>query len=322
MLFRSSHHSLQLEVALRRQHIPYRKFGGLRFAETAHVKDLLAFLRCRENRNDEAAWLRALALLPGIGETTAAKIFRHIRAAAEPPPAALDAYPWPRRSQQAGRKFTELMHALFDPDPPKPLPEEIDAIRAFYDPILAELFDMPETRKTDLDELRKAAADYPDRRSFLEDILVGDDSVLAESPGEPEPYLTLSTIHSAKGREWDAVYIMALYEGGLPSGAALQSPETIEEERRMLYVAVTRARRRLVLTAPVFAAGARSSYNPFAEPGGSQLRYSRFLTPEVLACCGEPGKTARPASSAAGGEFPGRNPASGSDELIYDTEDI
>ncbi len=279
VLFRSAFHSFRLELALQQEQIPYRKFGGPRFAESAHVKDVLAFLRCRQNPRDEAAWRRILKLLPGVGGATAARIFRQV-IDSPTPGRALSAVRWPRRSDEAAEGFVATLQELFQsPDDASP-DMELGVVYEYYERLLPELYPLPEQRLAGLRELRLAAARYPDRKSFLDEVQVGDDSIFTPPDQSTGDMLTLSTIHSAKGREWDAVYVIHLIEGALPAGPALGDPRKIEEERRLLYVAMTRARNRLVLSYP----SARETVVGSAR-GYTECRPSRFLSAAVRACC-------------------------------------
>ncbi|NOY81571.1 MAG: ATP-dependent helicase [Kiritimatiellaeota bacterium] len=279
VLFRSAFHSFRLELALQEQQIPYRKFGGPRFAESAHIKDVLAFLRCRQNPHDEAAWRRILKLLPGVGDATAARIFRTLIESAEPV-GALSAVRWPLRSVETATGFVETIRELFQTTEGSSPDLELGVICDFYEPLLPELYPLADQRIAGLRELRLAAARYPDRKRFLDEVLVGDDSVFATRDQAPGDYLTLSTIHSAKGREWDTVYVIHLVEGALPAGPALGDPKKIEEERRLLYVAVTRARNRLVLSYPAARETFVRGHSTYTD-----CRPSRFLSAPVRACC-------------------------------------
>jgi DNA helicase-2/ATP-dependent DNA helicase PcrA len=141
------------------------------------------------------------------------------------------------------------------------------------------LYDAPEGRVANLRELRSLSLNYPDRRAFLDELAVGDDSLVGETDEAKAEFLTLSTIHSAKGCEWDRVIVINLIEGGLPGGPSEDDPLQIEEERRLLYVAMTRARRKLVLTYPVSRETVDRGARCFAP-----CRPSRFLSAEVQAC--------------------------------------
>ena len=279
VLFRSSFHSFKLEFALQQLHVPYRKFGGPRFADTAHMKDVLAFLRCRENVRDESAWLRALTLLPGVGDMSAGRFFRAVVRDADPV-ACLGRQPFPKRALPHRDDLLTALRRLFASDDGGTLCDQVDAVLDFYLPVLPELHDDAEARAAELKELRLLSADYTNRRQFLDDVLVGDDSVFGAQRAHEDECLTLSTIHSAKGCEWSFVYVMQLTEGGLPSGPSQGDDDLIEEERRLLYVAMTRAKRRLVLAYPLFRQVVQGTERSLAP-----CRPSRFLDERLLACC-------------------------------------
>ena len=249
ILFRTAHHSGELEVELRRRNIPFVKYGGLKFLELAHVKDLLALLRWAENPRDRIAAFRLLQLLPGVGPGTARKALAHLEAGAfrfealaafGPPRAA--AYLWP--------ELAELMPALAGREIWAGQPE---LARRFYDPLLEERYDFARARLADLDELVRLAATYRSRQQFLTELTLDPPTATGDEAGPPlldEDYLILSTIHSAKGREWRAVYVLHVVDGCIPSDMATGSAEEVEEERRLLYVAMTRARDQLHLIQP------------------------------------------------------------------------
>ncbi len=250
VLFRASHHSIALEAELAQRDIPYHKYGGLKFAETAHVKDLLAFLRLAENPRDMVAGMRLLVMLPGVGPKTAKKLMDRLLAAGgdwsvwarwKPPPAS--AKRWP--------KLVELLRQLAKGR--WGLSEQVHRARSFYGPILEELYDNPQSRARDLEQLEAIAARYRDRRTMLVQLALDPPSSTQELAGPPDlddDYLVLSTIHSAKGLEWDAVYVIHASDGNIPSDMATVSDEQIEEERRLFYVALTRAKRWLAVCYP------------------------------------------------------------------------
>ena len=279
VLFRSSFHSFKLEFALQQFHVPYRKFGGPRFADSAHMKDVLAFLRCRENVRDESAWLRVLTLLPGVGDVSAGRLFREL-VRDEAPVSCLGRQRFPSRALPYRDDLLKALERLFAADDDGTLCDQIDAALGFYLPVLPELHDDPEARAAELKELRLLAAGCTSRRQFLDDVLVGDDSVFAGERAGGGEYVTLSTVHSAKGCEWPLVYVMNLVEGGLPSGPSQGDADLIEEERRLLYVAMTRAKRRLVLAYPRYRQVVVGSEHSLAP-----CRPSRFLDEALLACC-------------------------------------
>ncbi|MGQ9574361.1 MAG: ATP-dependent helicase [Thermoguttaceae bacterium] len=279
VLFRASHHSILLEAELTRRGIPFHKYGGLRFIETAHVKDLMAFLRLAENPRDLVAGVRVLGLLPGIGPRKARHLMDLLAAsggsftawkAFKPPPATTEIWP----------KFVALLAGLAQAS--DDLPSQVHRVRMFYAPMLVELYDNPHPRARDLEQLEQIASRYKSRAAMLAEIALDPPSSTQDLAGRPlldDDYLVLSTIHSAKGLEWDAVYVIHASDGNIPSDLATGSPEQIEEERRLFYVALTRAKRWLYVLWPLRYYHSRG----FADQYGlAQL--TRFL-PERAARC-------------------------------------
>jgi DNA helicase-2/ATP-dependent DNA helicase PcrA len=256
VLFRASHHSLALELELARRNIPFHKYGGLRFVETAHVKDLMAFLRFAENPLDQMAGTRVLMLLPGVGPKKATRLINELG----PSPARSSPFlNWqnvsaPSRATSgfwAGLR--ELMTAISGPDPGE-LPSQINRIRKFYAPLLEQRYDNAKARLRDLEQLEILATRYPDRTRFLAEIALDPPSYTEDLAGPPlldEDFLILSTIHSAKGLEWDAVYVIHAADGNIPSDLATGKAEEIEEELRLFYVALTRAKDWLYVCYPL-----------------------------------------------------------------------
>jgi DNA helicase-2/ATP-dependent DNA helicase PcrA len=249
VLFRTSHHSGQLEIELRRRNIPYVKYGGLKFLELAHVKDLLAILRWAENPRDRVAAFRFLQLLPGVGPGTARRALAELEAAAFRF-AGLAGYAPPRAAAHLWPDLVALMQALTAQEI---WAGQLERARRFYDPLLEERYDFARARLADLDELARLSGTYRSRQHFLTELTLDPPEATGDEAGVPlldEDYLILSTIHSAKGREWRAVYVLHVVDGCIPSDMATGSPEEIEEERRLLYVAMTRAKDQLHLIHP------------------------------------------------------------------------
>jgi len=243
VLFRASHHSDSLELELTRRNIPYHKYGGLRFLEAAHVKDLIAFLRILENPRDEMAWFRVLQLLPGIGPGIAARAIEHVNSNGLNP-AAIRTFNAPVSAREGIEAFAGLIENLTVPGDIPPA-SQVERIRKFYGPILKEVYENPVVRARDLLNLEQIASGYQSRSRFLVDLQLDpptSTSDLAGSPDLDEDWLVLSTIHSAKGMEWDVVHVIHVSDGCLPSDMATGSDEEIEEELRLTYVAMTRAR--------------------------------------------------------------------------------
>jgi DNA helicase-2/ATP-dependent DNA helicase PcrA len=250
VLFRASHHSARLELELTRRNIPYVKFGGLKFLEAAHVKDVLALLRWASNPRDRVAGFRVLQLLDGFGPKTAARILDHV-AAAPPGCALLAEQPVPGGTQEAWLAFTCLVQSLGSSS--GGWPSCFDQACRWYEPQMERRFDDARVRAADIRQLARIAATYPSLERFLTELTLDPPEATSDEAGVPlldEDYLILSTIHSAKGREWSAVTLLHAVDGCLPSDMATGSNAEIEEERRLLYVAMTRARDHLDLLVP------------------------------------------------------------------------
>jgi DNA helicase-2/ATP-dependent DNA helicase PcrA len=249
VLFRTSHHSAVLEIELSRRNIPFVKFGGLKFLEAAHIKYLLAVLRWAENPLDRLTGFRVLQLLPGIGPGTAGKLLD--RFAGRSPVQLLSVFRPPARAAEDWPALTLLMQRLWTRT--APWPAEIDLVRDWYQPYLEQKFADALVRTGDLDQLAKIAAGYGSRQEFLTDLTLDPPQATSDEAGKSlldEDYLILSTIHSAKGQEWKVVTILNVVDGCIPSDLATGTSEEIEEERRLLYVAMTRAKDELNLIVP------------------------------------------------------------------------
>ncbi len=243
VLFRTSHHSSQLELELRRRNIPYVKFGGLKFLELAHVKDLLALLRWAENPRDRIAAFRFLQLLPGIGPGTARKVLGCLEAAAHRLRGARGLRAAARGQPSSGRQLVGLLQDLAAREI---WAGQLELARALLRSAARGALRLRPRAPADLDELVRLAATYRSRQQFLTELTLDPPAATGDEAGAPlldEDYLILSTIHSAKGREWRAVYVLRVVDGCIPSDMATGSPAEIEEERRLLYVAMTRAQR-------------------------------------------------------------------------------
>ena len=250
VLFRSSNHSGTLEVELTRRNIPFVKFGGLKFLDSAHVKDLLAVLRFAQNPRDRVAGFRLLQMLPGIGPQTAGKILDAI--AADPEPLiALAEIPPPAKTGENWTDFVDLVSGLRRAEPG--WPQEIGAARAWYEPHLDRIHEDADTRKADLLQLEQIAGGYQNRERFLTELTLDPPDATSDQAGVPlldEDYLILSTIHSAKGQEWRSVFMLNVVDGCIPSDLGVGTTAELEEERRLLYVGMTRARDHLSLVTP------------------------------------------------------------------------
>ena len=249
VLFRASHHSAALELELTRRNIPFVKFGGLKFLDAAHVKDALALMRFAENPRDRVAGFRVAQLLPGVGPKIAGTI---VSAAAEDDGfASMSALSLPARARQGFSAFANLMRRLASRAAPWP-GELADAV-AWLSPQLETRYDGAAARIGDLEALERIAASFATRERFLTELTLDPRDATSDEAGPPlrdEDYLILSTIHSAKGQEWRSVFVLNCVDGCIPSDLATGSSEEIEEERRLLYVAMTRARDELTLIVP------------------------------------------------------------------------
>src|SRR5208337_2394829 len=290
VLFRTSHHSAMLEIELSRRNIPFVKFGGLKFLEAAHIKDLLAVLRWAENPLDRITSFRVLQLLPGIGPGTAGKVLD--RFAGRSAVQLLSSFRPPARAAENWRALTLLMQRLWTKT--MEWPAEIDLVRAWYQPHLEQKFADALVRAGDLDQLAKIAGGYGSRQEFLTDLTLDPPSATSDEAGKPlldEDYLILSTIHSAKGQEWKAVSILNVVDGCIPSDLATGTSDEIEEERRLLYVAMTRAKDELNLIVP------QRFYTHQQARGGDKHCYAgrtRFIPASI---CGHFDRVAWPMAS-------------------------
>ncbi|HSC62691.1 MAG TPA: ATP-dependent helicase [Caldimonas sp.] len=251
VLFRSAQHSTALELELTRRDIPFVKYGGLRFLDAAHVKDVLAVLRFAANPRGQRAGLRALQLVPGIGAANAGRLIAAL-ATADDPAAALLAFMATPAVAPAWSAFASLFAALRAPG--SPWPAELAAVERWYLPLLDRLHgDDAGTRANDVAHLVRLAGGYPSRDRFLTELALDPPAATSDESGpggDDEDYLILSTIHSAKGQEWSAVSVLRVVDGCIPSDMATGHTAEIEEERRLLYVAMTRSRHHLHLLVP------------------------------------------------------------------------
>jgi DNA helicase-2/ATP-dependent DNA helicase PcrA len=248
VLYRSNHHSMMLQAELARCGIAFKVFGGAKFTEAKHIKDVLAVLKWAENPSDRISAFRVLNLLPGIGGVTAKRVLDAV-VTASGPVAALTAFAPPPRARANWPAFVELMDRLHET---KSLwPGEFDAVLRWYRPLLEEIMDDFANRWADLQQLQVIAGTYKSRRKLLTDLTLDPPSKQKKPDLNKvdDDVLTLSTIHSGKGREWHTVYVLSVVEGCLPSSKAKSAAER-EEERRLLYVAMTRAKRNLTLIVP------------------------------------------------------------------------
>ena len=279
VLFRSSSHSDVLEVELARRQIPFVKYGGLKFLEAGHIKDLLAVLRWADNPRNSLAAFRTLQLLPGMGPGNARRALDHLEANGGSLQ-SLQTFTPPPGSAQDWRKLLELLTALAEPQ--RPWAGQVHLAREWYRPHFERQYEHFHTRLGDLDQLEVLSGQYPSRERFLTELTLDPPNATSDLAGRPtldEDYLVLSTIHSAKGMEWDTVYLLNVVDGSFPSEFSTGKPELIDEERRLLYVALTRAQNELLLLAPLkFHLTAEHRLGDAHVYGGR----SRFLTDKVL----------------------------------------
>ncbi len=247
VLFRASHHSGPLEIELTRRNIPFVKYGGVKFLEAAHIKDVLVFLRWAENPRDQVSGFRVVQLLPAVGPATARRVLDRVGETDQPidalrqfrPPAPC-AEDWPGfvKALQLVRGNTVGW------------PAELDLVCRWYAPHLERRYEDAKAREADLLQLAQIASTYPNRQRFLTELTLDPPSATSDEAGAPLVDEDYSTIHSAKGQEWKSVFVLNCVDGCIPSDRATGSTPEIEEERRLLYVAMTRAEDYLHMIVP------------------------------------------------------------------------
>ena len=252
VLFRSSSNSYDLEVELGQRGIPYVKYGGMKLNEAAHIKDILSYLKILENPRDAVAWMRVLKLLPGVGPKTAQDLVSWITSNTSKP-FELENRPFSPRYVEALKALFSVLRAQFQAK--NSLIDELDALITYYEPLLKEKYfeDFPK-RMQDIEHFMGLAENTPDRTTFLSSLALDPIELSAfdaNAVDEDEPPLVLSTIHSAKGLEFHTVFLIHALDGILPSGYSLKEEDNIDEELRLLYVAVTRAEEQLFITYPI-----------------------------------------------------------------------
>ena len=288
VLFRAAYMSADLEIELANRRIPFEKWGGLKFLEAAHVKDVLAFLRVVENPRDDVSWYRILMLMPGIGDVTARAAIASLAEGAWDSDAFAD-WPPPPRAREAHGQLVSILRTLRARAARGEaeaatlgtvVGAEIEVIRNLYDDILRERYDRPEARLADLDQLRVIAGGYPSRAAFLAAIALEPPQSTQDLAGggdAEDDALILSTAHSAKGKEWDAVFLIWAVDGFFPLARAAADKAQLEEERRLMYVAATRARNHLIVSYPL------NVYTTRRGADYSMDQLSRFLDRGVCA---------------------------------------
>jgi DNA helicase-2/ATP-dependent DNA helicase PcrA len=287
VLFRTSHDSDLLELELRRRAIPYVKYGGLRFLEAAHVKDFIALLRLLENPSDEVRWFRLLQLLDGVGPARARRVLDALRSTESERP-ELERWPLarehvPESSRAPADALLGALRAAASSDEPQTA-TIVERLGAALAPLIRLRYADAEPRVADLDALALIARAAASVSQFVSELVLDPPASSADLAGPPhldEDYLVLSTVHSAKGLEWDVVHLISAYDGNFPADMASADEESIAEERRLFYVALTRARRRLHIYVPArfyHRPRGRDDTHGYGQP-------SRFLTDAVQSLC-------------------------------------
>jgi DNA helicase-2/ATP-dependent DNA helicase PcrA len=279
VLMRKSHDSDVLELELVRRDIPFVKYGGLKFLEAAHVKDVLALLRFIDNPRNRLAGFRTLQLLPGVGPANAARCFALIEQHGDTL-TAISTFDPPAQAREDWPEFLALVQRLSEASQ---WAGQMTLVRRWYEPHLERLHGAAHVRAGDLEQLEALATQHHSRESFLTELTLDPPQASSDEAGTPhldDDYLILSTVHSAKGQEWDSVYTLNVVDGTFPNEFSTESPELVEEERRLLYVAMTRAKRNLHLVSPL------KFYVTQQRRFGEKHLYgarSRFITETVLA---------------------------------------
>jgi DNA helicase-2/ATP-dependent DNA helicase PcrA len=274
VLFRAGYHSFELEMELTRQGIPFVKYGGFKFMESAHIKDFLAHLRVVVNVDDAISWGRILRLIPKIGQAKSNAIMKWLRTH-QIPPGKVAEWPDAGKDNKDLKKLSRLLATLSSTDMGPQ--EAVKRAIKYYTPILEQKFDDYPRRQRELDQLVSMASRYKKLRSFLDDLVLEPPSSSADiNLGEKVDSLTLSTVHSAKGLEWPTVLIIWVLEGRFPPARSQLNPGALEEERRLMYVAATRAKNELIICYP-----SREAAQPWSgygsAMGGSRGRLSSFI---------------------------------------------
>lgn len=260
VLFRSSFLSFDLEIELARANLPFRKYGGFKFIETAHVKDLIAYLRVLENPRDVVSWNRILLLVNGVGPRTAEKVIDDIqRRRVGLSPGFREAVTSTSRFWMDYGNYPDGIRALFDMlkeivAPSLGPAEKVSTLLSYYEPILRARYDDHQKRRKDLEMFQAITERYRDVPTLLTDLALeppNESVVDVEAPGPEREFLTLSTIHSAKGLEWNTVFVITALDGRFPALRSVGTDEELEEERRLMYVAITRAREHLFISYPM-----------------------------------------------------------------------
>ena len=284
VLFRTGHHSDGLELELARRNIPFVKYGGLKFLESAHVKDLLSLLRVLDNPSDELAWHRVLGLLDGVGPATTRRLLHELGVAEAAALTRLLGDDCPHFPAAAATDVIELRKALADcVEENLPPATQVERLARCCAPLFARRYPgTASVRLADLEHLRLMATGYKSRTRFLAELTLDPPASTGDLAGPPhldDDFLVLSTIHSAKGGEWHVVHVIHASDGNIPSDMSLSSADEVDEERRLLYVALTRARDVLTVSYPLryyFRRNPLDDAHSYGQP-------SRFITPVASA---------------------------------------
>lgn len=271
VLFRSSFFSFDLEIELAKANIPFQKFGGMKFVETAHVKDILAFLRIASNPKDIISWFRVLLLHEGIGPKTAQQILDELATS------RISIESAPRKNEKniiQKKNLTDLFILLYKIHKIEmPPSEKVQMVYDYYQPLFKVKYDDFNKRKKDLEIFMNISENYRSLNSLLADMAIEpmiESMIDMEATDKEDEFITLSTIHSAKGLEWHSVFIIHALDGYFPSSRSAENINTLEEERRLMYVASTRAKQNLFVTYPM---------NIYDREAGTTLsKPSRFIS--------------------------------------------
>ena len=251
VLFRSSYLSFDLEIELTKANIPFVKFGGFKFVETAHIKDLVAYLRVLENPRDAVAWNRILLLVDGVGPRTAEKVIDDVLARRVT--TGHSAF-WAHYNTYPGR-IRDLFEILKSAAPAHLSPaEKVTQLVGYYQPIFTKRYDDYPKRQKDIEMFQQITERYRSVSTLLTDLALepANESVTdVEAPTSDDEKLILSTVHSAKGLEWNTVFVLYALDGRFPASRAVMNDDALEEERRLMYVACTRAKENLFITYPI-----------------------------------------------------------------------
>jgi DNA helicase-2/ATP-dependent DNA helicase PcrA len=283
VLFRTGHDSDLLELELTRRGIPFVKYGGLRYLDSAHVKDLVALLRLTDNPADEVSWFRVLQLLDGVGPTRARRVLDALRPIPAGPP---ELSRWPHAAVHLPKQSLGHANGVIESilgaraGAEDGVAPQVERCSRALGPLIRLRYPNGAARVCDFDQLAAAARGAQDVGHFVSELALDPPASSAELAGAPhldEDYLVLSTVHSAKGLEWQAVHLIGAYDGNFPADMSAGTEESIAEERRLLYVALTRARRRLYVYVPI-----RYYHRPRGdEDAHGYGKTSRFLTASV-----------------------------------------